>query len=97
MHAFVLRLCVLLEEGRSRTASAVDRAIDALIERPCDPHDLKHHCRLHGVSREHVARVFAQRFGTPPATWLTQRRLERVRALLLGTTPVAEIARGRGR
>lgn len=94
VHAFVLRLCQLLDEGRARAASAVERAMDDLVERPCDPEPLGRLCQRHGVSREHLARVFARRHGMPPGAWLTERRLERARALLAGTTTaVAEIAR----
>lgn len=45
-----------------------------------------------GRSRFQVSRAFAAAYGLPPHAWLTRRRLEAARALLLGGEPAASVA-----
>jgi AraC-like DNA-binding protein len=52
--------------------------------------DLARECRLSG---SHFARAFRQATGVPPHRWLTQRRIERAKELLLENRfELAEIA-----
>lgn len=45
------------------------------------------------LSEFHLARMFRESFGLPPAAWIAQQRLERARTLLRTTTlPLAQIA-----
>jgi AraC family transcriptional regulator len=56
--------------------------------------DLAQECRL---SASHFARAFRQATGMPPHQWLTKRRVERAKELLLeGSLDLAQIALVRG-
>ena len=92
-HSFVMRLFSSLQQDLLRKQSPLDQAIDDLLSNPMYPWSLKQLAEHHGISREHFARVFSQRFGLPPGNWLNQARLKKVRQLLRETNlPVGDIA-----
>ena len=95
---FVSELFTALEEGRAgHRRSPVEEAIEHLISDPLNGGTLKLIAREHGVSREHLARAFHDRFGKWPAAWLTEARLTKALQLLRETAlPVAEVARQSG-
>lgn len=69
------------------------RAIDLLLDHlggDITTADLAREC---GVSTGHFVRAFRTSVGTSPHRWLMERRVERVKQLLLGgTPPIAEVA-----
>ncbi|MBN1557431.1 MAG: helix-turn-helix transcriptional regulator [Lentisphaerae bacterium] len=94
VHAWVM---ALMREARMiyrRAQRPVDRAVDALREHPDYAWSLKEAAAAHGVSREHLARVFRARVGMPPARFLATERCRRAVSLLRNTRlPVREVAR----
>src|SRR5712671_203665 len=64
--------------------------IDAHLDGDPSIADLARECRL---SASHFARAFRQATGMPPHQWLTKRRVERAKGLLLeGSLDLAQIA-----
>lgn len=49
-----------------------------------------------GLSRAHLTRAFAQRFGVPPHIYLNAVRIRRAQAKMLAGIPLAEVAAGCG-
>lgn len=97
----VSRLVHLLGEELSNDLQArqspIDRAIGRLRQRPYQPWSLKTIASNAGCSREHLSRVFQERYGEPPATWLRERRLKRAVHLLTSTEiGIANIAKVSG-
>lgn len=75
---------------------ALDRAAAYLLGTLAAPPTLASVAREAGLSREHLSRRFAARFGLPPMAWALQRRLARARTLLRGGVPPAEAAAALG-
>jgi AraC family chemosensory pili system transcriptional regulator ChpD len=76
--------------------AAMERVATRLMDGLADPPELAALAREAGLSREHLVRRFAARFGLPPMAWALQRRLARARTLLrVGTAP-AEVAAALG-
>jgi transcriptional regulator GlxA family with amidase domain len=95
--ALVLDLCAIARASAAAAADPVDRAIAEIVAAPWVDWSLKAVADSHGISREHLTRVFTRRLGRPPATWLTETRLERALVLLRETRQeVAAIARACG-
>jgi AraC-like DNA-binding protein len=85
IYNLLARLYSFLDEHRSRTKTAVERAIDELLGHALGSHSLKEVALRHGCSREHLSRVFAERVGTSPARYLTHTKLVRALELLRET------------
>lgn len=85
IHAFVMRCFDEIEAASAEGLSPVERAVDELLRAPLSGHSLKAVAHRHGITREHVTRVFADRVGMPPASWLRDARLQRAIELLRAT------------
>jgi len=97
VHGLVTHLFATGEARLRRTHSPVEAAIDDLLSAPYHARTLQAVARAHGCSREHLARAFLARLGSPPATWLAQTRLARARDLhRLTALPLAAIAQQSG-
>ncbi len=97
VHGLVTHLFATGEARLRRTHSPVEAAIDDLLSAPYHARTLHAVARAHGCSREHLARAFLARLGTPPATWLALTRLARARDLhRLTALPLAAIAQQSG-
>lgn len=87
---------LLMDELSSRSRAKLtpaERACEKIRENPFYPWSLKSIAAEAGCSREHLSRVFVEKFETPPATWLRNRRLGRVIRLLESTEiPIAQVA-----
>lgn len=75
--------------GRSQVAAAVRDLLDTDITSNVKLAQLS---SAVGVTPSHVVRAFTQEFGLPPHRYVTGRRLERARMLLLGGSTIAEAA-----
>jgi AraC-like DNA-binding protein len=64
-------------------------SIDARLDQDITLAQLAGDC---GLSTSHFARAFVRSTGTPPHRWLTQRRIERAKALMHTEASLAEIA-----
>lgn len=74
-------------------ADKVAAAREYLLRHLDGDHRMAELATLVGLSSAHLSRRFAAEYGVPPMRFLHQVRLERARAMLLGTTsPVSEIA-----
>jgi len=92
IHAFVMQLYESPQAIGARPAS--DRAIAAIRADPCAVRSLKEIAAAHGLSREHLARVFTARVGEAPWAFITRARLARAQALLADPAlPVLDVAR----
>jgi AraC-like DNA-binding protein len=85
IYSIIMRLYTHLDELHAREKSPVERALDELTRHTMGSLSLKEVALRHGCSREHLARVFAQRVGTSPARFLKRARLERALELLRET------------
>ncbi|HYE04547.1 MAG TPA: AraC family transcriptional regulator [Planctomycetota bacterium] len=85
VHQFVLDLFRGLGKTLARSQPPVERALDELLRRPTQPSSLKEVAERFGCSREHLTRVFSQRVGMPPATWVNQQRVQKALTLLRET------------
>lgn len=85
IHAFVMRVFDEIEAAAAEGLSPVERAVDELLRAPLAGHSLKQVAHQHGVTREHLTRIFHERVGKPPATWLRDARLQRALELLRAT------------
>jgi AraC-like DNA-binding protein len=93
IHAFVMRCFDEIEAASAVGLSPVERAVDELLRAPLSGHSLKSVARHNGITREHLTRVFAERVGMAPATWLRDARLQRALELLRATElPLATVA-----
>ena len=97
MFRFVAAAAAAAERRVTPDARPVDRAIRLLLARPHRAWSLKGLAADHGVSREHLARVFAERVGEPPHRHLRRLRVRRALELLRCTgLPLTEVARQSG-
>lgn len=65
---------------------------DLLDDRLADPPSLEEAATLLGASTGHLVRSFRSAYGLPPHRYLTGRRIDRARRLLLAGVPAAEVA-----
>ena len=94
VHAFVMLLYERPAAVDGGERPATERAIAAIRADPCAARSLKEVAAAHGLSREHLARVFRQRLGEAPWAFVTRARLARAHALLADPAlTVAEVAR----
>lgn len=97
VHGFVMRLLLHARQARHQRLSPVERAIDDLLRFPVTAWSLKELAQRHGVSREHITRVFTERQGRSPAGYLAAKRFKRAMELLEQTSlPLAAVARQAG-
>ncbi|QGN31654.1 AraC family transcriptional regulator [Microlunatus sp. Gsoil 973] len=68
------------------------RLRDLLDEHLADGLDLEHAAAEIGVTTAYLIRAFTASFGLPPHRYLTGRRVERARRLLLNGMPIADAA-----
>lgn len=92
VHSFVMRLQAYLESRGKETRPPVERAIDDILRNPTFPWSIKEIAARHGCSREHLSRLFSDRVGVSPVTYLLQERTRRAVELLRDSNlTVAEI------
>jgi AraC-like DNA-binding protein len=97
VHAFVLRLIEIGDRQRLGEQSPVDRAVDHLLRHPFSGHSVKEMAAEHGVTREHLSRVFAQRVGRSAHEYLREVRTRRAVRMLRDTAlPLRAIAEQSG-
>ena len=75
--------------GRTRIARRVREALDADL---VSPPSLSSLAADLDVDPTTVVRAFGREFGLPPHRYLTGRRVDRARTLLLAGVPVADVA-----
>lgn len=81
------------DRSRQPTERPVAVALRELLdEHLLDGVDLSEAARWLGVSTAHLIRSFTSTYGLPPHRYLTGRRVERARGLLLAGMPIAEVA-----
>jgi AraC-like DNA-binding protein len=73
-----------------------DRVRELLDARVADGLSLAEAAALFGVHPTHVVRAFTRRHGLPPHRYLTGRRIDLARRLLLAGMPAAEVATAAG-
>jgi len=97
VHHFLTRLMHHARQTRRSTLTPVERAIDDLQRYPLTAWSMKDLARRHAVSREHITRVFTERFGQNPTSYIAERRLDRAMELLAQTSlPIEAVARQAG-
>jgi AraC-like DNA-binding protein len=97
VHHLFTRLIHHARQARRSTLTPVERAIDDLQRYPLTAWSMKALAQRHGVSREHITRVFTERFGQSPASYVAERRLARAMELLEQTSlPIVAVARQAG-
>ncbi len=97
IHAFVMLLYQHCEQGQLEKLQPVQRAVQHILRYPFHNNSLKEIAKEHGVSREHLARVFLQEIGEAPATWLREQRYKRAMALLIDTNiPIKDLVHQSG-
>ncbi len=79
-----------------RDARVADRLRDLLDARVAEGLPLQHAAADLGVSATHLVRAFTRRHGLPPHRYLTGRRVDRARRLLLDGVPPADVAQAVG-
>ena len=84
-HRFMLDLFFHLENRHSEAQFPVERAVEELLRNPGAYSGLKQAAQKYGCSREHLARVFSQRVGISPASFLTKAKVNRALELLRTT------------
>lgn len=90
---FVMGLFERAAEKRIGTVSPLDSAIERVLRGGSTADSLKTIAAVTGVSREHLTRVFTERFGTAPGAYMAEARLERAQRLLTQTDlTVSEVA-----
>jgi len=90
VHQFVMNLLLLLDHHKGRTEKPVDQVISLLRANPIYPWSLKELVAKVGCSREHVSRIFRQRYDQSPAAWLNEQRLAHAVNLLRTTALTVE-------
>ena len=97
VHRFVAAVAAAAQRRGLPGEAPVDRALRLLLAHPHRAWSMKAVAAEHGVSREHLARVFAARVGVPPHRHLRGLRVRRAVELLRCTQlPLAEVARQSG-
>ncbi len=97
VHELVMGLYRHTHEIRFRVQSPAERAIEQILRNQTFGWSLKQVAAQHGVSREHLTRVFTERLGKPPAQVLGEARMRRAMHLLRNTDlPVYQVARQAG-
>lgn len=94
-----LREAASAQYGRAASAPAdphdaplARRLRNLLDERMRDGVTIEEAGRLLGARPSHLVRVFSRSYGIPPHRYLTGRRVDRARRLLLAGRPAAEVA-----
>lgn len=82
---FVAELARAVEGAAGASRPPIEQAVEEILTDPCGEHNLKAIARRFGCSREHLSRVFMERVGQPPVTWMRDRRLARAVDLLRET------------
>jgi len=96
-HTFVMQIFDQARTLRAQEMKPVDRAVNFLRDHPLSTWSLKELAAAHGVSREHLSRVFLERTGHPPATYIRASRLRRALWLIESTRlPIVDVARQAG-
>lgn len=80
--AFVCDLFDFAQQRQLASLSPVDQAIQRIVNDPYQRWSLKALADDCGCSREHLARVFHNRVGEPPAKFIQQHRTRRAVAML---------------
>lgn len=89
-YAFAMTLWRQIDQPERRS---LDRALAEIEQHYRARMSVKELATAAGLSREHLTRVFASRYGMGPAAWLRKRRLEAARRWLVSTDlPLHEIA-----
>jgi AraC-like DNA-binding protein len=91
------RLLLALSAGPAEAPPTTDRLVaQAMALLAAGDANVGGVARALGVSREHLARLFHERTGEPPARWRRRQRLERAARMLLAGEAVADAARACG-
>jgi AraC-like DNA-binding protein len=94
VQTFIMRLFSLLDTQWAEARTPVERAVEDLLRNPTFQRGLKQVAQQHGCSREHLVRVFRDKMGCTPSTYIFKARLNRALELLREThlppTQVAE-------
>src|SRR5690606_8086483 len=77
VHQFIMHLFEQAESKRLQTLSPAEQAIDHLLHHPHLPMTMEQIAARFGCSREHLSRLFKERFGQSPAAWLNDLRGQR--------------------
>ena len=97
VHRFVMRLFEHVGRRLAQSQTPVQRAIEQLVRTPTRPWSLKEVANSHGISREHLTRVFQETVGQPPAAHLAAARLRRALYLIRQTDlPLRAVAEQAG-
>lgn len=78
--------------GSNNEPLAVRRVKDYLLDNLCAKVDLDDLCRVAGLSRFHLVRVFRRATGLPPHAFQNQARVELSKQLLRQGLPLAQVA-----
>ncbi len=90
-------LIALAESVAGTVDPLVDAAMTWLRTRLCRQVSIAECAAAHGMTREHLTRLFARQAGEGPAAWLTRQRLAHARVLLLEPeVRIAAVARACG-
>jgi AraC-like DNA-binding protein len=81
-----------LVHSEASCPNAVNRAVEFLQLRACDPISLEDASRASGVGLFHLIRLFRKHVGLTPYAYLTQVRIAKSRELLRLGEPVAQVA-----
>lgn len=93
VHSFFRHLYAFLESASHNDRSAVERALDEFASCSDGHLSVKEVAARHGISREHLTRVFSERQGMPPARYVARAKLARATTLLAETQlPIAKVA-----
>lgn len=96
-HSFVMQLYDHARLRSSHGLTPVARAVAALRDTPLAAWSLKELAAAHGVSREHLSRVFHAVTGDTPAAYVRNACLRRAQWLIVNTRlPIIEIAHQAG-
>lgn len=97
VHHFVMSLHDFADDRFHQQLRPVEQAIELIYTRPHQTWSLKEVAAQHGVSREHLSRLFQDRVGQSAQSFLNEARRGRALALLKHTRlPLAEVARQAG-
>jgi AraC-like DNA-binding protein len=81
-----------LVHSEASCPKAVNRAVEFLQSRACDPISLEDASKASGVGLFHLIRLFQKHVGLTPYAYLTQVRIAKSRELLRLGEPVAQVA-----
>lgn len=97
VYGFVMTLFRHVHALQADRMHPVDRAINAIVNSTAYDLSTKEFAATHGVSREHLSRVFHERTGQTPSAYIAKARLDRAVWLLQNThLTIAAIARQSG-